>query len=200
MTRKSLTIVLASIVLVFAASGAQATIITIDPDAFAAGTDLSVAFPGVTLSVDGPGYPSSGPVRAVTPSLFVATTGSLTFGHDGGFPDVWREPGFLNLRVDFGSPVQWVAIDVMADDLSDFGHLRAFGPGDVLLGTVTTAQLTTGTFATMSFSAPSISYVLVGGLDSGSAVGLDNLQYEAVRLDPAHPGARRLLDELQGRR
>ena len=180
MTRLGHLAVFTLVLLLAAVPGAQATIITLDADDFAAGTDLSMAFPGVTLSVVGPGYPTSPPVLSVTASTFVPTTGSRVFGHGPVFPEHWREPGFLSLRIDFSSLALWVAIDILSDDTSDFGYLQAFGPGDILLGTATTAQLGPGGFETLSFASPTIAYVLVGGLNNLSAVGLDNLQYEAV--------------------
>lgn len=174
------------------ASTVNAAPILVDADAFAAGTNISAAFPGVTLSAVGGGFSSGPSIFAVDPLAgaepFTASTGRLVFGTDSAsFPHLFREPGFLNMRVDFASPTNFVSIDYISNDAADTGFLRAFDSGNNLLGTYTTASLAANAFEAMTFSSgtSNIAYILAGGLNGSSSGGLDNLQYgEAVAAVP----------------
>ncbi len=181
---------LASVLLVGSTS-ASAAIITVDPDSFAAGTDISAAFAGVTLSAVGGGFGAGPSIFAVDPTAgaepFTTSTGNLSFGTDSAsFPHLFREPAFLHMRVDFAAPTDFVSIDFIANDTPDQGTLSAFDSADNLLGTYTTAFLVANAFESMTFSSGSsnIAYILASGADSGSSGGLDNLQF-AVAPEPS---------------
>ena len=182
-----------AVLLIGLTSNASATVIVVDPDAFSVGTNISNAFSGVTLTAVGGGF-GAGPsifsvASATQPSEpFTASTGTLVFGTDSSsFPHLFREPGFLNLRVDFATPTDSVMIDYIANDGADTGFLQAFDALDNLLGTYTTALLSTNNFETMAIAlgTASIAYVLAGGLDGGSSGGLDNLRYNSAVPEPA---------------
>ena len=124
-------------------SGALA--ITIDPDSFAPGTDISTAIPGVTLrDYDETGGLSSpdrfGPVYALASSF--STTGTLVFGHSGNTfvgPDVWAAftpTHRASLWMDFDDPIQFFSIDAIADTAGDHGWLQYYGSSGELLGHV----------------------------------------------------------------
>lgn len=173
---------------------ARAALFTAEPDAFAVGTDLGSAYTGVTLSILGTGF-GVGPVRAVNPSTqpiepFTASTGSLTFGHNGAFlPHLFREPTTQALRADFVTTAISVSIDFVSNDFSDLGFLQAFGAGDVLLGTYTTASLAANAFETMTLSGVGpIAYVIASGLNASSSGGLDNLRWETAATAVPEPG------------
>jgi len=167
--------------------------VAVDPDAFAVGTDISHAFAGVTLSAVGPGRDSpSGAVFAIDPTTggvesFNASTGSLAFGSDDGrWPTVWMDVSFLQLRVDFASPASIVMLDVIGNDSSDFGVLNAYDALDNLLDSAMTAQLGPNSIETLTVTAAgNVAYVVAGGRDGDSSVGLDNLWYDAAIPAPA---------------
>lgn len=167
--------------------------IVVEPDAFAVGTNISNAFPGVTLSAVGPGWSNpSGAVFSVDPTIypypFNASTGALVFGSDDGLhPQRWREDGWLQLRADFASPANSVSLDFIGDNASDFGELHAYDSGGTLVDSAYTGQLTANMVETLTVSSASfnIAYIVAGGVDSVSALGLDNLHFQPI---PA-PGA-----------
>lgn len=167
-----------------AATPAAGAVITVDADSFVAGTDISAAFAGVTLSAVGGGFGAGPSIFAVDSAgqavePFTASTGALVFGTDAAsFPHLFREPAFLNLRADFATPTSSVAIDFIANDGADQGFLQAFDSGNNLLGTYTTASLGLNAFETMAVALPGIAYILAGGLNGGSSGGLDNLRFD----------------------
>ncbi|MCC5620554.1 CARDB domain-containing protein, partial [Nostoc sp. CHAB 5715] len=91
--------------------------LTIEPDNFTAGTIITNAIPGVTLSTEG--YSST--VTAQTSSY--TSTGSRVFSY-GGSNDWNSSSGWL--RADFINPVEIVSIDIIGDDTSDPGILQAY--------------------------------------------------------------------------
>lgn len=187
-------------------SDLTAAIITVDPDAFSDGTDISNAFNGVTLSViDGGG----GPVFSRTDGA--ASTGSRTFGNSaasGAIPElIWFEGDGFNpnppgpgpvLRVDFGVSTDFVAIDIINQDTFDGGVLRAFNAFDVEIATV--LSIVTGQFGaapapqilSVSLGAADIAYVTVAGQSAQDSVHLDNLQFNQITTIP-EPGVVALL-------
>jgi hypothetical protein len=182
---------LAMCVVALSASAAQARV-TVDPDAFAVGTNISHAFPGVTLSAVGSGGSGvSGSVFAGNPALaaepFTPSTGSLAFASDDpSYPYVWREAGFLQMRADFASPVSIVMLDFIGNDAAgttDTGVLFAYDAGGNLLDSATTAALLPNHVGALTVtSAGGIAYMLAGGDDFGSSIGLDNLRYEPATI------------------
>jgi hypothetical protein len=157
--------------------------IIVDPDAFPAGTDITNSFPGITLTTrDGlaPGTNS----RAVTSSTDpLATTGTRVFAHDSG-NTTWGDGTFEFLRADFAGGATLVSLDFFAND-SGGDHnaeLLAFNAANVQVAINTVTFVPANTFATLTVSAPSISYVAaywdrVTHVENG---GLDNLRYEPI--------------------
>jgi hypothetical protein len=158
--------------------------VSVDPDAFPVGTNISNAFTNVTLSALGSGFGNiTSNIYAVNPSTqplepFNASTGSLVFGTDSpDFPHLFRELGFISLRADFAVPVATVSIDFIANDASDIGILRAYNSANTLLASYTTAVLSLNQFETANISSTNIAYIIASG-DSGiSSIGIDNLNY-----------------------
>jgi len=117
-----------------------------------------------------------GSVFSVSPaSGGTASTGDLVFGQTSPY---W----FLSspLRADFTVPVNFVAIDVIADDSNDTGRMRVFDALDNELDNATTATLSNlGTqIERLSITRLSsdIAYAIFGGIP-GSNVHLDNLAF-----------------------
>ncbi len=156
-----------------------------DPDSFAPGTDLSNAFPGITLSAVGSGTGGPG-VFAVNPSTQpepgIASTGTLVFGNRSPWPHTFSAPDVKQLRVDFANPVLWVTLDFIANDTTDTGLLRAFNSVGTLLETRLTAPLAQNQIGTLTVGGgeANIAYVLAGGntvTTTYDAILLDNLRY-----------------------
>jgi hypothetical protein len=172
---------------ILGSGAAEAALITIDPDAFAAGTLLTNAFPGLTLRSIGAGFDgdSDADIYGRDPLAFLepynASTGGLVFGtNDPDYPHLFGGTGAATFRVDFASPVSLVRLDGISNDESDAARLQAYNSSNVLLATYTTASLGTSAFETMivSSAASDIAYVVASGV-SGDSVGFDRLQYEA---------------------
>lgn len=118
------------------ASAHSAPIVTVDLDAFAVGTVLDHAFPGLTLSVLGVASRSVVAMDGFSASIGrnIATTGSLVFAafpllgpdHPTATVQGW-ESDFRTLRIDFQTLTDFVSIDFIADD-EDVGELRAVSP------------------------------------------------------------------------
>jgi hypothetical protein len=176
----------------------QASTVVVEPDDFALGSNLSSAYPGVTLSVEG--KPGS-IVRAVdgyTSFLGrnIASTGSLIFGqdpiHSASVPQGWDDLNGL-LRIDFATPTDFVQIDVIFDD-DDTGRVRAFSASGSLIEQITVLGDGRGTSSpycppyceptkkvSINRANADISYVLVGG-EGGEALFLDNLQFNRMSI------------------
>jgi len=166
------------------ASMAYAIVIAVDPDDFIDGTDISNAFPGITLSaIDG------GNNILLTPSVFsqtssLASTGTQVFGHDGIFTQTWAQGLVADMRIDFAQATDFVSIDIIANNGSDPGFLEVFDSTGTLLDSFTTqGDLGSGVSetATVSTASANIAYVIASGL-GGNDVALDNLRYNAVPL------------------
>ena len=119
---------------------AHATLITLEPDDFAIGTDLRTVLPEVILSVvDQPLEPvlagdatASGGCGSTPAPEPCTSTGVLVFSRDEhSNPDHWQH-GLAELRADFTVAVDFVAIDLVGID--DGGaELQAFASDDSLL-------------------------------------------------------------------
>ena len=183
------TVLLLLVGLTVVARGAAALSIVVDPDSYPSGTDISNAFPGVTLSAIGPGWSNpSGSVFSVDPSThptepFTASTGTQSFGTDDGlYWHIFYVPGWLELRVDFALSAGQVTVDFISNNSADSGYLRAYDSGGSLLDTYTTASLSLNQVETATVSSGSydIAYVLASGFGGGSSIGIDHLTAEVI--------------------
>ncbi len=166
---------------------------TIDADAFAAGTDISTLFPGVTLSTvfgNDPYNPAqTGGVFSVQDAF--ATTGLMAFGQTP-FDSTWGNGFFEYLRVDFHNPTNRVALDFFANDISDGNpELIAFDVFGNEIGRETGGNVALGTPLTLEISRLSNDISAVWAfwdektrLENG---GLDNLSYGNVAATPLPP-------------
>lgn len=168
----------AILVVVTAASSANAVIVTADADGYSNGTDISNSFSGITLSSVG-GYSGlDGIVYAWADGL--ASTPSSVFANNLSFQREWyagSSDGFA-LRADFDQLAVSVSIDIIGDDASDYGELRAYNSSDDLLEQFTTPPLAYGEVYTAMINRASydIAYIIAGGTASaGDTVHLDNL-------------------------
>src|SRR5262245_32436690 len=167
------------------ASSATASTITIDADAFAAGTNISNAFAGVTLSAVGGGFGAGPSVFAVNPSIqtdpFIGSTGALVFGTTSPtFSYLVRDVGFLALRIYFPIPISWIAIDYIRRSSTGVGRLDVFDLSDVLIGSYVTGgsdPLPPVETLTLSFGHVKLNYAIASGGNSNSPAGWDNLRY-----------------------
>lgn len=160
---------------------ASATIVTIDADTYASGTDISNAFAGVTLS--GPGQTDTA-VYALE-SLF-SSTGNNVFG-SGDDGHEWGNGFNAGMRVDFSFLTNFVSIDIIGNDSNDMGQLLAYNTSGVLVGSYTTGTLIEGQVenASISLGSSEISYVIATGSANGlQSISLDNLSYEAAASVP----------------
>lgn len=161
---------------------ALAAPVTIDPDDFADGTDISTAFAGVTLStIFATGFfdaPSSiGGVFAVADDD--AATGSNAFGQSAT-NSTWGNGSFEFLRVDFASAVSSVSLDFFANDSQDTNPI-------LLAFDVNGNQIDSATFAgSVALGSPltltvlgQISYIFASWdeLNRRENGGLDHLVY-----------------------
>ena len=175
---------------------ADAALITVDPDAFIAGTDISNSYSGVTLSTVGGTFGASSSVYSINPqnpaftgnALFPASTPTLAFGNDavgGGGPTghIWTDylsVAPLSLRADFTTPTDLVQLDFISNNGQDVGRMDAFNAANVLVGSYTTANLALPNFETMTITrvSPDIAYVIAGSLSLQTG-GLDHLRFDA---------------------
>ena len=170
-------------------SGAMADMVLAEPDALVEGADLTRAYPGVVLTVDGE---PDRVVRAVVGfSDFlgrnIATTGTLIFtqvpneNQDSPFTFDFSE-GTDPLRVDFLAPTDYVQIDMACED-DDRGEIRAFNDQGVQVATSNTVICdgrtanASGT-TVISRGAADIAYVIAGGINE--PLFLDNLQFNLL--------------------
>ena len=174
-----------SLLAVAFATSAHATLISVEPDAFNLGDDLTNAFGGVTLiSVNG-GVVIAGDGVSPFNNANLATTGTLVFRNTNN-PFGWDESLGL-LRVNFDQLISYVQIDLLFDD-DDVGALWAFDDAGSLLETFVGSGDGRGPVpfvtASISRSNAEIAYVLAGGV-SAEALLLDNLQYSVSAQGPA---------------
>jgi hypothetical protein len=165
------------LVLVLGVGGrvASAQFIVVEPDAFPAGTDISHAYPGVTLSAATGADPR---VFSFTPTLASASTLSRVFGHLAPFEEQWGDGAINDLRADLAVPGISVQVDIIANDSIDVGTLKAFNSSNVLLDSKTSPSIALGRVATLTITRPSadIAYIIATGTDL-ETVNLDNLRF-----------------------
>lgn len=184
MCGKQLRLIMTVSLMMGVAGTAHGVLITVDPDAFSVGTNISSAFAGVTLSSVGSGFdgdfdPNIFSINSAVQSFpFTASTGSLVFGtNDNTFPAVFGGWGGAMFRVDFATPTSQVLLDAIGNNSSDYAQLNAYNSGGTLVDSYSTGQLTTSVFETMGVSGAGIAYVIASGV-AGDSVGFDQLRYE----------------------
>jgi hypothetical protein len=177
----------------FSVGTVQATTVTIDPDTFPDGSDISNAFDGVTLSsigsYNGPGAPLDGHVYALTSDF--ASTGTNVFGNnlpgttidDTPGSRLWYQSSDLaqayRLRVDFDNPANYVSIDFISNNGNDQGILEAYDSMGNLLSSVIAVSSGAPHGAEIIWPSFDIAYVIASGT-GGEALCLDNLQANVV--------------------
>lgn len=175
-------VALLAIVLLGAVAYSEAAATVVDADAFPSGTDLSRAFPKVTLSAVGSFSGSDGKVyggataRASTPPNMFKNSWFLTpwgWGYDQRSQAVFY--------ADLPPLTFWCSIDAIGSDGSDYARLDAYDALDNLIDSYETSKLSTDDVEMMSVynSDAHIDYVMAGGF-GGDTVWLDNLNYQAV--------------------
>jgi PEP-CTERM motif-containing protein len=183
MKRLLLSIALTSSV-VFSPTTAAA-VVTVEPDAFPSGTEITNAFPAVTLNTVRTGADANVPTSiggvfsATDPN---ATTGTRAFAQPG-LDTTWGNGAFEYLRATFASPVSSASLDFFANDLGGDtnAQLLAFDSGGNLIDTEFLAFVAFGQPATLTVDG-SISSIR-GYWDEIARVsngGLDHLTYTTV--------------------
>lgn len=169
----------------FAAQVAGAARITIDPDSFAFGAEISHAFPDVTLSAFGSGELNGPDVS--TPQVFArhstfASTGNRVFGNSS-YSHLWFSDS-AEFRVDFARRTNFVSLDLIADDDFDPSVVFAYdSSGQLLVEAAVTGMAGVGIpeTATISRSHADIAYVVAtnpAGM-AGQQFLIDRLVYES---------------------
>jgi hypothetical protein len=166
--------------------GAQAVPIIISPSAFGSGTNISNAYPRVTLSEAAASLDTAGPIITVPLHLISNASGPVfsngaLFAHGGGV--IWSSGpccGIHNaLRVDFADLVDLVAVQFFPDD-NDGGVLQAYDSSGSLLAEQTRIANSPFTLEVSSAGLP-ISFILASYGDTGS---IGTMSYE-VRSVPS---------------
>jgi hypothetical protein len=164
----------------------SAALVTVDPDGFIAGTDISTAFEYVTLSSGGGASGLDGKVYAATSSYVPA--GNLVFAHNTISSSIsskhWlnTDAGGYYLRADFTTPTDHIMINVIRDTSTDFPYLWLYTTGGTIekMNIINLPSYTqVYTFDIQHVNAD-IASIRVGGYGSTSsyAVLLDNLRFE----------------------
>jgi hypothetical protein len=169
-------IVLVSIGLASALAVPAQGVTFIEPDAFANGTDISAAFPNVSLSALGLASPAVFSRTSAT-----ASTGTRVFGNTYSSNTLWGSAPGITYRADFGNLANFVSIDVIPNNGFDPATLSAYDSGGTLLASFTTSGVTGAgvpEVASISRATPDISYVTV--FHPANNYYLDNLQVTMV--------------------
>ena len=169
-------------------AASEAAIISVEPDDFAPGTDISAANPAVSLSVEGP--PDAvveavvGSSGACGPPGPCASTGLHVFGPATSASGRWQR-GSGEFRADFKLPSNFVALDLVGLD-DGAAELRAFASDGTLLDTFNVFLTGPGHNVTAFIKRPrrEIAYILAGGV-VGESIGIDHLQFEVP--GPSYP-------------
>jgi hypothetical protein len=179
---------LASVGLLLLAGTAQAVTLSVDADDFAAGTDISNAYAGLTLSFDGATFDGTNDgiiYSVIEQNGLFASTGSRVFGtSDATNPQIFDGISTSVFRIDFDNNATSVSLDALGDNGSDFAQLNAYSAADVLIDTFLTGQLVSGSFETMTITGADIAYVIASGI-GGDAVGFDNLSAQVIPIPAA---------------
>ncbi len=167
-----------------------ATLIEVDPDAFAAGTQLNNAFSGVTLSATGVLVDNgtvdpdifSTEASSINPAL-AASTGSRVFGVNPNqfFPRDWL---VLELRADFAQPTDYVSLDfigyvdpIPGSEDRGMGVLAIYDSTDSLITELHTGSLILNEVRTLDYSGSDIAYVVARMQGIDTPVVTDRLRF-----------------------
>jgi hypothetical protein len=172
-------------------SPAGAAIVTVDPDDYAPGTDISTIVPGVTLKAY---YATGNHVWALESSLSTSPPENQVFGHSGNDP-LWGGADFEYFCAEFhpGTDVHRVSLDFIADDDNDYApYLTAYKNGGVIpipgAHATYSGSLAKGELVTLTVFSPTDVIVNVKAswdpkwCQNGE---LDNLQFENVVPEPS---------------
>jgi hypothetical protein len=185
--KRVITICLVSMIMIVSGlSGlSNGVTVTVDPDAFPAGTVLNNAYPGVTLTALGePGVLPNSNVVAIA-SVY-ASTGSNVFGDtETGNPESWGNGSYDWLRVDFAGGASKVSLAFITNDEGDNNAvLRAYDINGFEVDSDGPYYVPgpAGTYRTLMVSAPYIAWIetewdKISRVENGM---LDNLTYTPV--------------------
>lgn len=181
---------------------------SVDPDAFGLGSNISIdagIIEEVNLSLVDQNGNWLSHIFATDPQSPMhgktdASTESLTFGHSWGnykntFFNSFDYPAKI-FKASFSSIVSSVSIDFIGNDTdliydsndqlietTDIGFISAYDKDDNLLETYYSSALMGNTWETGTVTG-NISYILAGGIDINSSLGLDYLQYKSYMHTP----------------
>ncbi len=149
----------------------------VEPDTLSAGTELTNAFNGVTLTEADETNEVSGTSVSASDAADNASTGQQIFGRGG---TNWFDNN-SRLRIDFYNPVEAIQIDYSQPSMIDtgFGQLEIFNAQGQSLGSITSAAIQ-GDTTTLSINRPQadIAYAVAHSTDAGTPFGFfDNLVY-----------------------
>lgn len=164
--------------------------VIVDPDAAPEGSNITSAYPGVTLRE----LLAGNLVDSVWSVTASASTGTRVFGRSFGAAIFGDWGGLVNrgMRVSFAQPVSWVSIDFIGmpsggGASAGAGSLIAYDSGGQVLDAYLSAALSPGSKdldASVSTSVPLISYVVATSaapagatLNADYRIGLDRLEY-----------------------
>ena len=151
---KRLIAIFTGLIFALCTSMAYAILITVDPDDFVDGTDISSASYGLPISAIDGGLNAISTSSVFSQTSSLASTGTQVFGHDGIFVETWAEGLVADLRIDFIQATDFVSLDIIANNGFDPGFLRAFDSTGTLLGSFTTlGNLGTGIPETATISS-----------------------------------------------
>ena len=147
----------------------RADAVLIDPDAFANGTDITNAFPGITLTTVDLG---ANTFSVLSLSSGLASTGTQVFGRNNTGPNsvTWGDGIWEYLRIDIAAGATSATLDFIADDASDANAVLAAydGGGNLLTSAASVGIFSTGQTVSLTVSDPNIATVLALGDPLGS--------------------------------
>ncbi len=172
--------------LMVAAPVAVAALITIEPDDFAAGTDISHAVPGATLSRVRSDYEGPEVFSVLPDEPYWAATGALVFGHggddEGNYDEHWVTETvspfrYGALQIDFEPAATYVDLAFIGNNTPDVGRIEAYDGSGLLLSSAETGELAAGDWERLAVGdVGEISYIIAGGRLTDT-VCLDNARF-----------------------
>jgi hypothetical protein len=146
----------------------EPSVVGVEPDNYAAGTVLTSVFRGITLTCLG----STSAVTSQTAPYH--STGTRVFSP--GTDLTWSDT--VLLRASFATLASSVSLDLVADNGSDLGFMKAYNSAGVLLQDLEPGAppFPTPGFLTMTITRPTadIAYIVAGG-QTGQVIYLDHL-------------------------